>query len=347
MSKYNTYKESLWDREDEFANSIYAQLDRLFTDFERDFDVDKKKKKNRKQLSNFVENFFDEIYSLLNLNKDEENSESKVPWPFIFYNRMKYSQTILSTDLYLWYLEIFEEYYQTHSENIKPKRKAGLANTKMIIEYLKSHEMDPDNALLGLPPNPQIHDRFDDWLRKPNDHSQRAEALSLSSIHNNNGVVDPRALYFFKYPAKRGDLVVAQVNDDVISSYDLRHKFKSSSSSSSSSYSSSSSQQQQGEGEGEGGEGGGGGVVVIIARIKDAVEFNRKLFLKLTISPKEDTEFSIQSTFCFPLETLMPHSHMGWQSQEDERDGGRSFQSILFLPSLWHSFHSQSLSISI
>ena len=295
---------------------MFSGVERVFSDFDKFLEEALQETKlngKRKftKLSNLVQNFFEELSCLLNLDR-KEYALGKMPWNFIFYNRMLSTQTALSQQMHSNYVETFQICKELFQDI--PKKKPIYENLKTILRYLKHHETDPDNALIGLPPNSQIIERFEEWLKKPNDHFSRAESLRQSEEY----ISDERSLLSFDFPGKRGDLVVVKVDQSI---FDVR-RFKYDSNVNSNSaeeyvYKSSNPIKTSTENQ-----------PIFIARIKEAVECNKKMFLRLSLVPSEDEDITVPSIFCLPFDTLVPRSHWMGNVQKMRESVGDPYKTL-------------------
>ena len=234
------------------------------------------KKKNRKKLTNLLENFLEETACLLNIDRSDF-ANGELPWGLIFYNRMLSTKNLVNVERHALYQESFGDYAEFHKDS-KPKeikKKIAFINSvNSLVNFLKTHSVDPDNVLIGLTPSVSIIERYEEWLKLPEDHKNQAKKLS-----EKEGNSDPLALYFVGYPAKKGDIVIAQVPLDKVTTVDLRIK-------------AIENQERKS--------------VIQFARIKEAVEFNKKTFLTIWIAPKEEKEITVPAEDCVPMRKLVP-----------------------------------------
>ena len=229
------------------------------------------KKKNRKKLTNLLENFLEETACLLSIDRSDFG-EGNLPWGLIFYNRMLSTRDLISVSRHALYSEAFNDYADYYKEakpkEIKKKRQfVNSVNT--LVLYLKTHKVDPDNVLVGLRPSSSIMERYEEWLRDPTDHKIAAKKLS-----EKEGNGDPLSLYFVGYPAKKGDIVISQI-PVTDAPKDLRL---------------TASREQ---------------TITVYARIKEAVEFNKKTFLTIWIAPKEEEEITVLADPCVPIKNIV------------------------------------------
>ena len=247
-------------------------LGRIFTEFDTFLSnkaTDKKSKKNKKKTFNLVENFVEEVGSLLSIDRAEFD-KGNLPWSLIFYSRMLANQTILSQEAYNEYLETFSFYNDYHKEK---KIKSNCSTVvKKLVDHLKLHHHDPDNALIGLSPSATITTRYNEWLANPSDHKCDAARLHVEQP------ADLLNLYNVHYPAKCGELVITQITlDQLKNNKDLRRKASLNSKAK----------------------------IVIIARIKDAVQFNKKTYLNIWLTPREEQEVTVDADITIPVQKLI------------------------------------------
>ena len=234
------------------------------------------KKKNRKKLTNLLENFLEETVCLLNIDRSDF-AVGELPWGFIFYNRMLSAKNLVTADRRALYQESFcdyEEYFKEGKPKDLKKKAPYIHSIKSLVLYLRTHYVDPDNVLIGLTPSLRIMERYQDWLLLPADHREQASTLMQKEGHT-----DPLSLYFVGFPAKKGDLVLAQVPPEAVGMRDCRTLGSKSKLNSN---------------------------VVIFARIKDAVDFKKKTFLTIWVAPKEEKELYVPAELCVPLRKLVP-----------------------------------------
>ena len=109
------------------------------------------KKKNRKKLTNLLENFLEETACLLSIDRSDFD-EGKLPWGFIFYNRMLSTRDLISVSRHALYEEAFSD-YADYFKDCKPKefkkKKRFVNSVRSLVLYLKTHSIDPDNVLVA------------------------------------------------------------------------------------------------------------------------------------------------------------------------------------------------------
>ena len=249
-------------------------LNRTYTKTNKDLNKSQIKKKNRSKLANLIENFFEEIVCLLNIDRNDYE-RAKIPWSFIFHNRAISAQTLLPNTQHALYKEAIQDYHDFTSASSKlvKKKELYLKNAAALLNHLNLHEVDPDGVLIGLSPSDTIVERFNEYMENHPNGFTLDEPVDKS---------DNMSLGCFNYPARKGDLVVAKILPDQLSN-DLRKK----------SFIIDGGQQDKDP-------------VMVIGRIKDALDFNKTTFLVVFIAPKEDKPLTINAHSTVPLKKLVP-----------------------------------------
>ena len=262
-----------------FAGGV-GRIFQEFDSFLQTSPVNANKKKKPKKQYNLVENFLDETSCLLNIDRTEYEA-GNLPWSMIFHTRMLSAQTLLSMDHFTSYKQVFENYLEAFEGKKKyAKKKAHyIINARNLLTYLHLHEVDPDSVFIGLTPSKTISERFEEWLSKPCDHEKETKNLPIELRD------DPLSLKLFKFPGKRGDIVVVRLSLDQITDADLRNQVVAFGSNT--------------DNELEPG-------LNVFGRVRDAVEFNKTTFIDVYLAPKEESKVSIQMSKVLPLRYLIP-----------------------------------------
>eukprot|EP01103_Thecamoeba_quadrilineata_P000270 TRINITY_DN10223_c0_g1_i1.p1 TRINITY_DN10223_c0_g1~~TRINITY_DN10223_c0_g1_i1.p1 ORF type:complete len:935 (-),score=229.64 TRINITY_DN10223_c0_g1_i1:2103-4679(-) len=78
--------------------------------------------------------------------------------PELFFERMLQDSDVLSRDAYLGYKQAFE-FYRESTVNDKVATNF-LIKIELLLDYLITHEIDPDNSLIGLTISPSVVEEF-------------------------------------------------------------------------------------------------------------------------------------------------------------------------------------------
>merc|ERR1712137_318937 len=146
----------------------------------------------------------------------------------------------------------------------------GWRHSRSLLTYLRSHQMDPDNALIGLSPSRYIETRYKEWKDAKISPSQQP------SSPRNAG-----SLHCLGFAGRKGDLVVTPLPPSLQQEKALRNRTREAN-------------------------GGSQFVGLVIGRVSDAMQCNGVTFAELYVTPNEKSKVSIPASQVVTLETLLP-----------------------------------------